>query len=263
MRILVVGAGGLIGRAVTRVAPAPGVEVIGLDRAACDVTDPHARRRVLTHHRPDAVLFCAAFTHVDGAAENPASAAVNSAAPAAWAQEAETWFLSSNYVFDGPGPHLPTEAPRPGSVYARQKVAAEEAVIAAGGHVVRVGWVYGPGGRTFASTLGARLLAGERVRAIYDVVVQPTLADDLAAALLTLPRGITHLMGRDTTTWYGFALAVSARIGSGSVAPVRAEELGLGPRPRDARLAPSDLPGCWENDRFLWGTTPQVAVSQR
>jgi dTDP-4-dehydrorhamnose reductase len=76
------------------------------------------------------------------------------------------------------------------------------------------------------------------------MLVQPTWSPDLAASLLTLPEGITHHMAADTTSWYGFALAVQARIGRGAVAPVRMEELGLAePRPRDARLAPAKLPG--------------------
>lgn len=251
MRILVVGAGGLIGRALMRAALGSGPTLMGLDRAACDVTDPAARARALKKYHPDAVIFCAAFTDVDGAAQSPLSHAVNVEAPIAWAREAPTWFLSSNFVFDGPGPHTPGETPSPTSVYAVQKVAAEAGVLAAGGHVVRVGWVHGPGGRTFASTVGPRLRAGETVRAIYDVVVQPTHVDDVANALLRLPEGITHLMGATETSWYGFALSVQARLGTGSVVPVRSADLALGPRPRDARLAPATLPPWWDQKIVL------------
>ena len=43
---------------------------------------------------------------------------------------------------------------------------------------------------------------------------------------------------------YNLALAVQARVGRGSVRPVRQEALGLAaPRPRDARLFPAVLPG--------------------
>ncbi len=244
MRVLVVGARGLVGSALVRAGAAHGW--VGLDRAACDVTDAAQREAALKRYRPDAVVFAAGFTDVDGAALSPASAGVNAQAPGEWAREVETWFFSSNFVFDGPGPHDPTARPRPGSVYAEQKVAGEEAVLAARGHVVRVGWVYGPGGRTFASTVAARLGRGETVRATHDVLVQPTHADYVANAMLALPRGVTHLAGRAETSWYGFALAVHARVGSGRVEPVRADQLGLGPRPRDARLAPALLPGCWE-----------------
>ncbi len=245
MRVLVVGAGGLIGRALCRAAPPPGLDVVGVGREECDVTDADARRRVLGAVRPDVVIFAAAFTDVDGAARAPASEAVNVAAPAAWAAEVETWLLSSNFVFDGSGPHAPDAEPRPTSVYADQKVRAEAAVRRAGGHVVRVGWVFGPGGRTFASTVAERLRAGGTVRAIHDVLVQPTHADDVAAALLALPRGVTHLAGAGETSWYGFASAVRARVGAGRVEPVRMAELGLGPRPRDARLGPALLAPWW------------------
>lgn len=228
------GGGGLVGRALAGVDP----ELVVLDRAACDVT--RDRDRVLRELRPDAVLFCAAHTDVDSA---EGAEALNRDAPVAWAREVETWFLSSNFVFDGAGPHAPTAPPRPASPYARQKVAAEAGVLAAGGHVVRVGWVWGPGGRTFASRLAGRLRAGEPVRAVVDVVVQPTYAPDLARALRELPRGLTHLVGGEETSWYGFALAVAARVG-GRVVPVRHAELGLRvPRPRDGRLTPAGLPG--------------------
>ncbi len=246
MRVLVVGAGGLIGRALLRAATKAGVEAVGLTRDQCDVTDVTAMGQALDEYLPDATIFCAAFTNVDGAAGDTRSRAVNVEAPVAWARVTPTWFLSSNFVFGGSGPHAPEGAPSPGSVYARQKVEAEGGVLAAGGHLVRVGWVFGPGGKTFASTVAGRLRQGERVRAIYDVVVQPTHCDDVASALLELPRGITHLAGAGQTSWYGFACAVRARLASGSVEPARMGELGLGPRPRDARLSPATLPPWWE-----------------
>ncbi|MSQ03578.1 MAG: NAD(P)-dependent oxidoreductase [Myxococcales bacterium] len=245
MRVLVVGAGGLIGRALLRAAAPVGVDVVGLTRAQCDVTDAAAMHHALTTYRPDATIFCAGFTDVDGAAADPRSEAVNRWAPSAWARVTPTWLLSSNFVFGGAGPHAPGGAARPGSVYARQKVEAEADVLASGGHVVRVGWVFGPGGKTFASTVAGRLRRGERVRAIYDVVVQPTHSDDVATALLALPQGVTHLAGAGQTSWYGFAGAVRARVGAGTVEPVRMGELALGPRPRDARLTPARLPPWW------------------
>ncbi len=247
MRILIPGAGGLVGSALRARAAERGADCVLLTRAECDVTDPRARDAALRRHRPDAVLFCAARTSVDAVADDPTAEAVNVEAPAAWAREVETWLLSSNFVLGGPGPHLPDATPRPSGVaYARQKARAEAAVLAAGGHVARVGWVYGPGGRTFASTLAARLRAGERVRAIHDLVVQPTWSLDLADALLALPRGVTHHAGAGEVSWYGFALAVWARIGRGAVEPVRLADFGLRePRPRDARLAPATLAPWW------------------
>lgn len=247
MRILVTGGEGLVGRALRARGPLHGHQVIALPRSACDVTDPAARDAALATYRPDAVVFCAAFTDVDRCATEPRSHAVNAEAPAAWAARAPVLFVSSNFVFDGWGPHPPGRAPTPRGVYATQKAEAERGVLAAGGAVARVGWVYGPGGRTFGSRLAARLRAGETVRAIADAVVQPTWSEDLADALLALPTGVTHHVGRGEASWYAFALAARARVGRGEVVPVRIAELGLAePRPRDARLSPATLPPWWE-----------------
>lgn len=261
MRILILGAGGLVGTAIRARAAARGARCLALDHTACDVTDAAVRASVLRSWRPDAVLFCAARTDVDACRDDPSAEAVNTAAPIAWAGEVETWLLSSNFVFDGPGPHPPGAVARPSGVYAAQKARAEAGVLAAGGHVARVGWVYGPGGRTFASTLVGRLRREETVSAVYDVRVQPTWSEDVADALLDLPRGVSHLVGREETSWYGLALAAWARVGRGRVLPVRLDELGLRePRPRDARLAPATLPGWTERiDQLIErtaGTTP-------
>lgn len=252
MRIIVTGGDGLIGRALRARARPREHELFCLSHAECDVTDADARDAVLRRLRPDAVLFAAAFTDVDRCALEASSKAVNVEAPAAWAARVPTWYLSSNFVHDGSGPHPPGRAPRPRGAYAEQKAEAERRVLAAGGAVARVGWVYGPGGRTFGSRLAARLRAGETVRAIADVVVQPTwsldLADSLLAdSLLAFAPGIRHHVGSGEASWYAFALAVHARIRTGRVVPVRLEELALRePRPRDARLEPATLAPWWE-----------------
>ena len=135
MRILIVGAGGLVGTALRARASARGFEVAALTRFDCDVTDDRARDAALLAHRPTAVIFAAARTSVDRCRDDPTSEAVNVAAPVAWARRVETWFLSSNFVFDGPGPHPPNTPPRPTGVYAGQKARAEEGVQIGRAHV--------------------------------------------------------------------------------------------------------------------------------
>ncbi len=191
MTILVTGGEGLLGRALA----ARGALAFG--RRSLDVTDERRRDEVLAAHAPEAVIFCAAQTNVDRCATDPLARAVNVDAPAAWARVVPTWFVSSNFVFSGPGPHTPAARTAPVNAYGRQKVEAEDAVLAAGGHVVRTGWVYGTGGRGFASRLPD--LPGPWT-AIDDWPVQPTWADDLAGALLELPSGVRHLVGREEAT---------------------------------------------------------------
>lgn len=246
-RILITGASGCLGRAVSARAGARGLEVVALDRATLDVTDAEAREKVLDRHRPEAVLFCAAFTRVDDCPGNAEAFAVNVDAPTAWARRVPTWWISSNFVFHDAGPHAEDATPSPRGAYALQKVAGEQGVLGAGGHVVRVGWVTGPGGKTFPSKLASRLRRGETVQAVADVIVQPTWSEDLADALLSFPEGTTHLIGSGETTWHELALRIAARVGSGGVVPVRQADLALPePRPQDARLAPATLPPWWD-----------------
>jgi dTDP-4-dehydrorhamnose reductase/4-ketoreductase len=247
MRILVTGSRGCLGRALVRAGLQRGHDVVGLDHAACDVTDPVASTRALAEHRPDRVLFGAAYTAVDRCAEDPRSVAVNVQAPRWWAGRVPTWWVSTNYVFHDGGPHSVDATLDPRGVYARQKALGEAGVLAEGGHVARVGWVLGPGGRSFGSTVVGRLRRGECVTAIHDVVIQPTWSADLAAALVEFPEGISHHIGAGETSWYGLALAVRARVGRGEVVPARQDDIPfVDPRPRDARLAPATLRPWWE-----------------
>lgn len=233
MRVLITGAGGLLGRALVRAGG------VGLSHAELDVTDPDARDRALARLRPDAVVFCAAMTRVDACDDS--SEALNVRAPIAWAQRVPTWFISSNYVFSGPGPHLPHDPPEPVGAYARQKAAAEQGVLQAGGHVVRTGWLYGLGGRNFPSQIAHLLRAGP-VKALADWPVQPTWAPDLAQRLMTLPEGVSHAIGSQETTWAEFTLQAAHQLGFVDRVQV-VNRVDLGPRPRDARLSPATLPG--------------------
>lgn len=237
-RILVVGAGGLLGRALVDQG------LTGLSRRECDVTLESHRERALARYRPRAVIYCAARTAVDACEDDDDAHRVNAVAPGAWARRVPLWYVSTNFVFSGPGPHAPGDAVRPLQAYGRQKAQGERAVLAAGGHVVRTAWLFGAGGRNFPSTLVHRLRQGP-VRAVEQVPVQPTWAPDLAEYLSTLPRGTTHAVGAETTTWAHFARAVARALGQPHrVEGVTLDDLRLrAPRPHDARLAPATLPG--------------------
>ncbi len=232
MSVLVLGAEGLLGRALVERG------AWGVGRQELDVRDHQRAEAFLRDHTVHSVIFCAAITDVDRCALDPAVRKVNVEAPAWFAERVETWLVSTNYVFDGPGPHGPEDERRPCNAYGRQKAEAEDRVLAAGGHVLRTGWLFGPGGRGFGSRI-RELLSKGPVKALEAWPVQPTWSGDVARVLLDRPRGITHAIGRETTTWAEFAEEAAHRWG-GRVQRVR--ELPLGPRPSDATLRPATLP---------------------
>jgi len=201
--------------------------------------------RALDTWRPDAVIFCAARADVDACETDPSTRAVNVDAPIAWARRVPTWYVSTNYVFSGPGPHAPDDLTAPMQIYGKQKIEAEFGIRKAGSHVVRTGWLYGPGGRTFLSRLPEIVAEGRSMRGITDVRVQPTWTPDLARFLIGLPEGINHAIGAEETTWYDMACEVARRLGcEPRIQPAREADMGfVAPRPHDARLTPALLPG--------------------
>lgn len=203
--------------------------------APLDLTDRAAVVDALSQARPSAVLNSAAMTNVDACeARRDAAWAANAAGPRHLAEMcvrlgARLIHVSTDYVFPGddqsPGPYLEDAATRPVNYYGWTKLEGERAIAEVCGDrapwlVARTALVYGhvPGGRTnFVKWLAGELGAGRRVKIVNDQVNTPTLADDLAAALLHLFRGgtqgIIHVAGPDLLTRDEWARAIAASYG--------------------------------------------------
>ncbi len=196
-RIVITGAGGQVGTALTAAGARQGRDVVALTSAQWDVTDAGAADRII--ERDDVVINCAAYTDVDLAESDESAAyAVNATAPGHLARTcaqagARLVHLSTDYVFSGdfhgssPHPYEPSDPAEPLSVYGRSKRAGELVVLAASPEatVVRTAWVYtGAGGKDFVAVM-RRLAAGDgTVEVVDDQTGSPTYAADLAEALL-------------------------------------------------------------------------------
>jgi len=231
MRLLVTGAGGQLGADLLRVAG--GHDVVGPTRAELDVTDPAAVERAVKEVRPDAVLNAAAYTAVDAAETDEATAAaVNAEAPATLARICALYgaglvHVSTDYVFAGnasnAGRPYQVDAPvGPRSAYGRTKLAGERAVrelLPERSWVVRTAWVYGASGGNFVRTMARLESTRDTVEVVDDQRGSPTWSRDLAAGLLALveagpPPGIYHCTNAGETTWYGLARAVFEELGA-------------------------------------------------
>ncbi len=209
MKIALFGAGGQLGHALLRVGKKRGVDIEGFDRAQADITNPAAISSAISH--ASLIINAAAYTGVDKAETDQARAfAINRDGPANLARTGLPLIhLSTDYVFDGTkqGPYVETDPVAPLGVYGRSKAEGEAA--AAGAVILRTAWVYGLEGTNFVKTM--RRLGKERqtLRIVNDQRGNPTFADDLAEAILTIasqPKpGIYHLAGQGTATWFAFA----------------------------------------------------------
>jgi dTDP-4-dehydrorhamnose reductase len=168
------------------------------------------------------VVNCAAWTQVDAAEVQPEAAfAVNALGPALLAEGcarcgAALVQISTNEVFAGEPGHTYFEhdLPRPGSVYARSKLAGEAAAAQrlAELYVVRVAWLFGPGGNHFPAKIIAAADRNPALRVVDDEFGNPTYAPDVAEGLVRLVAsgrfGVYHLVNSGVASRFDFARAV-------------------------------------------------------
>ncbi len=207
-KLLVIGAGGRLGKAVVRTATASGWQVTSLDRAALDLASDQETERVLTAVEFDAAINTAALTNVDYCERHPQEAhAINATAPQLIARlcvkkNARLAHISTDYVFAGdePGLRHEEEPTHPISHYGASKLAGEKAVLNADAShlVIRVSWVFGPERPSFIDFILNEARTKEQARAIGDKWSLPGYTADLAQGILHLlepglPGGIVHL----------------------------------------------------------------------
>jgi dTDP-4-dehydrorhamnose reductase len=221
MRVLVLGGGGQIARAVRTTAPAQ-YEVVNKTRAQLDIGDALRVTRALEEVRPSWVVNGAAYTSVDLAEDQPEQAisandtAVGILANATAQAGCRLLHLSTDFVFDGKSnrAYLPSDQTNPLNVYGLSKLCGERQVLrAAGGIVLRTAWVYASEGRNFVLTMLKLMREREEIRVVCDQVGAPTWASSAASAIWGLieayaPGGIYHWTDLGVASWYDFAVAI-------------------------------------------------------
>jgi dTDP-4-dehydrorhamnose reductase len=249
MRLLVAGAGGMLGSDVVAAATERGHECVGLTHTELDVTNGGAVAFAVKDFGPDAIINCAGWTDVDGAEADEVSAfAVNAhgagnLARAATAAGARLVQVSTDYVFEGTAtePYLESDRTAPQTAYGRTKLAGEHAVLATStAHaVVRSGWLFGAHGPNFVATMLAKAAAREpTVAVVTDQVGCPTFTVHLASRLLDHAAsgrgGVFHASAAGWCSWNEFALAIFDAAGvQVEVTATTSAELGR-PAPRPA-----------------------------
>jgi len=254
LRILITGAKGLVGSALAQHCSAAGDDVFSYDHQSLDITDYATVDSVINSQRPDAVINCAAWTDVDGCETDPERASKTNAlgpenlARAARRANAVLVTISTDYVFDGEkdGFYTQRDQPRPISIYGHYKLEGERRAQDEHARtiIVRSGYIFGPSGKNFLSTVISRARRGDTLTAISDYWGTPTYGHDLAVrlrelAVLDLP-GIYHVVnsgeGASFETFTREALKL-AGFDSAKLAVISGDMLARpAPRPRNSRL---------------------------
>lgn len=251
--VLLIGAGGLVGRHLLRALA--GTRVIATYHrnetelgVQLDITDHELLRRTIRESKPDVILLAAADAYVERCERQPAaSRRVNVDAPRVIAAESEALgalfvVFSSEYIFDGTaGQYAEDDERRPINEYGRQKVELENLVLATGrGLVCRTSGVFGadPQRKNFVYQLVDRLRAGQVFDVPSDQLITPTYAPALADAVVRLVRlghrGVFHVAGPHILGRMDFAqiVAEAYALPAELLRPRLTKELGLAaPRP--------------------------------
>lgn len=227
MRLVVTGAGGMVGSEVSRQSLRRGWECIAFTRSELDVAEDGAVSSAIATAKPDVVINAGAYTAVDRAeAEEDKATLVNghgaaNVARAAHAARAAMIHISTDYVFDGEAnePYRPSDKANPINAYGRSKLAGEIKVRSACRRhlIVRTSWVYSNEGHNFMRTMLRLGAAGNEIKVVDDQHGSPTCAADVAAALITAAAamcrnaslaGTYHFTNSGVTTWYDFARTI-------------------------------------------------------
>lgn len=235
MRVLVIGASGQLGRALSAdfrkeyEVLETGHRHLAPGQIALDLGRPEAAVAALETIKPALIVLAGAFCNVDGCEQQPdLCRRVNVDGVAAVAEYAaltgaRVVFYSTDHVFDGEGESYREADPvNPLNVYARSKAEGEAIVrgtVPARHLIIRTAWLYGPdaGRRNFVLRLVDRLRSGERVAVPADQWGSPTYTEDVAAATRFLVErnaaGTYHATGPELLDRVSLARQVCARFG--------------------------------------------------
>jgi dTDP-4-dehydrorhamnose reductase len=265
MRILLTGANGQVGWELSNRGAKRGLEILALDRADLDITDPVLVSEEVNRSGVSLVVNAAGHTAVDQAESEPELAfAANRDGPAYLASACgkagiPLVHISTDYVFDGQkkGAYLVTDPVSPLSVYGKSKAAGEVEVRK---HlreylILRTGWVYGIHGHNFVKNMLRLGREREVVQVVTDQYGCPTFAADLAETILRIATqfleggqvhwGTYHYCGKGVTSWHGFAEEIFRLASEDSSLKVkRVEPISTSEYPTPAQRPASSILDC-------------------
>ena len=248
-RVVLLGPDGQLGHDLRRAHAAAGhrFNLQALPRAELDIAVPGEIEHVLGDRRFDVLVNCAAFTGVDAAEDDAASAiavnahAVRSLAAVCATRKARLIHISTDYVFGGDAARerpLPEDAPvAPVNVYGESKALGETLAREAHGDVVvvRTASLFGAagiGGRggNFVETIIRDGRDSGSLRVVDERTMSPTSSADVARVLIHMvtegcAAGCYHVVNSGSATWLEFARAIVRGAGiEATVTPCPASE---------------------------------------
>ena len=231
-RILVTGANGQLGSEMRKLGAVSPNEYIFTDVQELDITNKEAVMSFVEQNGVNIIVNCAAYTNVDKAEDDEATAelinatAVKNLAEAAKAQDATLFHISTDYVFGAEGntPRSEDMPLNPLGAYARTKLKGEQAIAEVGAKaiIIRTAWLYSEFGNNFLKTMLRLTAEKDSLNVVFDQVGTPTYAGDLALVIFSIiegnlyvgNEGIYHFSNEGVCSWYDFANEIAIAAGN-------------------------------------------------
>lgn len=230
MNILVTGANGQLGRHMRLLAPQSAHRWLFTDVEELDITSREAVTEYVAQNNVTLIVNCAAYTNVDKAESDEATAlringeAVGYMAEAMQAVGGTLIHFSTDYVFGGTPHNTPCSEEletNPTGAYGRTKLAGENAAARCRHLIFRTSWLYSEYGKNFLLTMLRLTAEKPELRVVFDQVGTPTYAGDLAKAVFTIIEsgdylrhdGIFNYANEGVCSWYDFTKEISRQSG--------------------------------------------------
>lgn len=274
MNILVTGANGQLGneiRVLSKQHPKHRYffsdVMVAEDTYELDITDKTAVGSFVSANAIDLIVNCAAYTNVDKAEEDEATALkINAEALSVLgSQGVRVIHVSTDYVFSG-DEHVPcreTDPVAPHTAYGRTKYEGEKRLVAECPEAVilRTAWLYSEFGNNFVKTMIRLGKERESLGVVFDQIGTPTYAADLAWAIFTVIEapvwhpGIYHFTNEGVCSWFDFTVMIHelAGIKTCKVSPISSEEYQYKtPRPHYSVLDKSKFKKTFDVEIPYW-----------
>lgn len=230
MNILVTGANGQLGRYMRLLAPGSAHKWLFTDVEELDITSREAVTEFVKENGINIIVNCAAYTNVDKAESDEATAmringdAVGYIAEALNDAGGTLIHFSTDYVFGGTMYNTPCSEDmeaNPTGAYGRTKLAGEKAAERCHHLIFRTSWLYSEYGKNFLLTMLRLTAEKEQLSVVFDQVGTPTYAGDLARAVFRIiesgeylkHEGIYNYANEGVCSWYDFTKEIARQAG--------------------------------------------------
>lgn len=224
-KIVIFGASGQLGQCFKKLAEDTGITNIYFPaETEANILDNEALKAVFEKYKPAYSINCAAYTAVDKAEDDAATAqkvnvtGVENISRFCASHGSVLIHISTDFVFKGDIAHPLTEEEEtsPISVYGQTKLDSELAAaqIVNEHFIIRTGWLYSEFANNFVKTMLKLGEERDELKIIADQVGTPTYAMDLAAFIMQIINsqstayGTYHYSNEGVTSWFDFARAI-------------------------------------------------------